>query len=84
MPRQHRDCAIEAGLTHVVPPKANRKELWEYDINLYKKRNEVERYFLRLKRFRRIFTGYDKLDIRFTGFMLFVAIADTLISVNRL
>ncbi|MBQ9491149.1 MAG: transposase, partial [Firmicutes bacterium] len=29
---------------------------------LYKHRNIIERYFLRLKRFRKVFTRYDKLD----------------------
>lgn len=54
--------AEENGFIPVVPPKRNRKEPWEYDKELYKRRNEVERFFLRLKRFRKIFTRYDKLD----------------------
>jgi transposase len=28
-----------------VPPKANMKDKWEYDKELYKKRNEIERFF---------------------------------------
>jgi len=40
----------------VVPPKSNRREPWEYDRELYKKRNQVERLFRRLKGFRRIFS----------------------------
>ena len=51
-------------LAAVVPPKKNFKEQWAYDKE-HKKRNEVERFFRRLKRFRRIFTRYDKLDILF-------------------
>jgi transposase len=46
----------EKGFIPVVPPKANRKEPWDYDKERYKQRNEIERYFRRLKRFRRIFT----------------------------
>ena len=57
-----RSLAEEKGFIPVVPPKKNRKEPWEYDKELYKRRNEVERFFLRLKRFRKIFTRYDKLD----------------------
>lgn len=72
------------GFIPVVPPKLNRKEPWEYDKVLYKRRNEIERYFLRLKRFRKVFTRYDKLDALFTGFILFAMIADAIISVNRL
>ena len=33
------------GMTPVVPPKANRKVKWDYDKDLYKPRNEVERLF---------------------------------------
>lgn len=70
----------EKGYIPVVPPKKNRKEPWEYDRELYKRRNEIERYFLRLKkRFRRIFTRYDKLDVLFCGFIFFAALADHLV-----
>ena len=63
--------AINRGYIPVVPPKRNRKFPWEYDKELYKRRNTVERFFLRIKRFRKIFTRYDKLDIIFSGFILF-------------
>jgi transposase len=66
-----------------VPPKNNRLSPWEYDRELYKKRNEVERLFRRLKGFRRIFSRFDKLDVIFKFFIQFALIADTLISVNR-
>lgn len=72
------------GYTPVVPPKKNRKESWEYDKELYKRRNEIERFFLRLKRFRKVFTRYDKLDALFIGFILFAMIIDAVISVSRL
>jgi transposase len=55
----------------VVPPKINRKEPWEYDKELYKQRNVVERLFRRIKGFRRIFTRYDKLDVVYMGFLHF-------------
>ena len=60
--------AINRGYIPVVPPKRNRKSPWEYSRELYKRRNTVERFFLRIKRFRKIFTRYDKLDIIFSGF----------------
>jgi len=41
-------------------------------------RNEIERFFRRLKCFRRIFTRYDKLDIIFAGFILLAMIIDSL------
>ena len=70
----------EKGYIPVVPPLSTRKEPWEYDRELYKRRNEIERYFLRLKkRFRRIFTRYDKLDVLFSGFILFAMIVDAVV-----
>lgn len=62
----------------IVPPKSNRKNPWSYDKQLYKQRNQVERLFRRLKRFRRIFTRYDKLDIIFLTFVYLALIVDTL------
>ena len=57
-----RELAFVLGYEPVVPPKKNFKKKWLYDKNLYKKRNEVEQFFRRLKRFRLIFTRYDKLE----------------------
>jgi transposase len=79
-----RNKALERGFSPVVPPKSNRKNPWEYDRKRYKGRNEIERYFLRLKRFRRIYTRYDKLDVVFAGFIYFAMIVDVLICVNTL
>jgi len=76
--------AMEKGFVPVVPPKKNRKEPWDYDKERYKQRNEIERYFLRLKRFRKIFTRYDKLDVVFSGFICFAMVCDALLSVNSL
>ena len=76
--------AMERGFVPIVPPKKNRKEPWDYDKERYKQRNEIERYFLRLKRFRRVFTRYDKLDVIFSGFIYFAMISDAIISVNML
>ena len=73
-----RALAVSQGLTPIVPPKSNRKEPWEYDKELYKRRNEVERYFRRLKSFRRVFTRYDKLDVMYSSFVVFAMICETL------
>ena len=66
----------------VVPPKTNMKDQWEYDKELYKKRNEIERYFRRLKAFRAVFTRYDKLDVMFSGTIFFASIIILLRCVN--
>ena len=66
------------GMEPVVPPKKNRLAPWEYDRELYKKRNEVERLFRRLKGFRRVFSRFEKLDIMFVGFVQFALVVDML------
>ena len=58
----------------VVPPKSNRKNPWEYDRQLYKRRNEVERLFRLIKGFRRVFTRFEKLDIMLIGFIQFALV----------
>ncbi len=45
----------------VVPPKSNLLRPWHYDRALYRKRNEIQRLFRRLKGYRRIFSRFDKL-----------------------
>ena len=77
-----RQLALELGFSPVVPPKSNRLNPWEYDRELYKRRNEVERLFRRLKGFRRIFSRFEKLDVIYLGFVTFVLIVDALLSVN--
>ena len=62
----------------VVPPKINRLVPWEYDREAYKRRNEVERLFRRLKGFRRIFSRFDKLDVMFAGFISFALTVELL------
>jgi transposase len=66
------------GLIPVVPPKSNRVIQWEYDKEFCKKRNEVERFFLRIKRYRRVATRYDKLDFMFMGYLTFAMIVEAL------
>ena len=50
------------GFHPVVPPKKNRKSPWFYDKQLYKQRNNIEQYFIRFKRFKRVLACYDKPD----------------------
>ena len=52
---QTRQAVLDKGMIPVVPPKTNRKNQWEYDKALYRRRNEVERFFRRLKYSRRYF-----------------------------
>ena len=73
-----RQLVLDLGFKPVVPPKSNRVDPWEYDRELYKRRNEVERLFRRLKGFRRIFSRFDKLDVLFLGFINFAFIVEAL------
>jgi transposase len=56
---------LEMNMIPVVPPKSNRREPWDYDRELYKKRNQIERLFRRLKGFRRIFRASRNLTLCF-------------------
>jgi transposase len=73
-----RQLVLDLGMIPVVPPKSNRIEPWEYDRALYKKRNEIERLFRRLKGFRRIFSRFEKLDVIFLAFLNFALIVEAL------
>ena len=73
-----RQLALELNFIPVVPPKSDRVDPWEYDHAMYKRRNEIERLFRRLKGFRRIFSRFEKLDVIFIGFILFALIVDGL------
>lgn len=61
------------GIESVIPPRANRLVQREYDAHKYKSRNLVERFFCRIKQFRRIATRYDKLAERFSAFIALTA-----------
>jgi transposase len=73
-----RQLALDLGFIPVVPPKQNRVTPWEYNRAMYKRRNEIERLFRRLKGFRRIFSRFEKLDVMFTAFIHFALITEAL------
>ena len=73
-----RQLVLDLGMIPVVPPKSNRLHPWDYDHAIYKKRNEIERLFRRLKGFRRIFSRFEKLDALFLGFLSFALIVEAL------
>jgi transposase len=73
-----RDRARQLSYVPVVPPKENRRAPWQYDKNIYKRRNEVERLFRRLKAFRRVFTRFEKLDVMYLAVLTFALIVEAL------
>ena len=61
---------IESQGAHaVIPPRSNRLAQRSVDWCEYKDRNLVERFFNKLKQFRRVATRYDKLDTSFISFI---------------
>ncbi len=60
-----RDLIEGQGAVPNIPPKANRKWKPCFSKTLYRERNQVERFFSKLKHFRRIATRYDKLAENF-------------------
>ena len=68
---------IDQGSVPVIRPRKNRLEDRPYDEDLYKLRNVIERFFHRLKQYRRVATRYDKYACRYLGFVYFAAILIT-------
>ena len=73
-----RQLVLTLGMVPVVPPKSNRVDPWRYDRTLYKKRNEIDRLFRRMKGYRPIFSRFEKLDVLFLGFLAFAFIVEAL------
>lgn len=62
-------CIQASGAQAVIPPRSNRNELRFYDTHLYKDRNLIERFFARIKHFRRVATRYEKLARNYMAFL---------------
>ncbi len=71
-----REALAERDIEPCIPGRKNRKEPIEYDTELYKQRNRIERMFGRLKDWRRIATRYDRCA---HTFMSAICIAATVI-----
>ena len=66
--------AIEAmGAEAVIPPRRNRKVVRDYDKCTYRARNLVERFFRKMKEFRRLATRYERLGITYEAMLSLVA-----------
>jgi transposase len=59
----------ELELEVVIPSRTNRVERRSFDAEVYRRRNVIERWFGRLKQFRRIATRYDKTQSSYRGFV---------------
>ena len=61
------------GAKPVVPRRTTTTQWRPFDRELYKERNMIERFFSKIKNFRRIATRYDKLARNYLGFLNLVA-----------
>jgi putative transposase len=61
------------GIQAVIPPINTRSKKLLYDKALYRARNRIERFFNKLKQFRRMATRYDKLQKTFCAALHLVA-----------
>src|ERR1700676_15476 len=67
--------AIRAqGAEAVIPTQKDRKQQRAYDKDRYKDRNLVERFWFKLKQYRRVATRYEKTARNFMGFILVASI----------
>jgi transposase len=57
-----------------IPLRANRKKSIPFSASLYKARNVIERFFNKIKWFRRIATRYEKLGSHFVAMVKLAAI----------
>ena len=63
----------EVGAEPVIPPKADRLDQRAYDEEMYRERNEIERFFGRLKLNRRIATRYEKTARNYLSFVFWAS-----------
>ena len=73
-----RQLALDLGFIPIVPPNPQRVQPRRLKKELYRRRNEIERQFRRLKGFRRIFSRFDKLNLVFIAFIYFVLVIEAL------
>ena len=62
----------QRGIQVVIPPRSNRNNPRNYDEDLYKERNLVERFINKIKWFRRIFARFEKLAARYLALLHWV------------
>jgi len=68
-----RALVADLGAEAMIPCNPTRKRLIAYDAEAYKMRNTVERFFNKLKHFRRIATRFDRRVIHFLSFLQITA-----------
>lgn len=67
------DAISASGAVPVIPNRISATTRRPFNADLYKKRNCIERFFNRIKHFRRIATRYDKLARNYKSLFALVA-----------
>ena len=73
-----RDAIRRRGAKPVIPPRKGTRRR-RYDRTKYKLRNIVERFFNRIKHYRRAATRYDKTDPNYFGFICLASLLTTVL-----
>lgn len=69
------------GAKPVIPARKGTRRR-RYDKVKYKLRNVVERFFNRIKHYRRVATRYEKTDPNFFGFLCLASLLTCIVNVN--
>ena len=69
-----RELAMKKGAWANIPPKSNRIDPICFSPYLYRARNQVERFFNRIKQCRRVATRYDRLAANYLAFVQLASI----------
>jgi hypothetical protein len=64
-----RELAMKRGAWANIPPRSNRNGPICFSPYLYRARNQVERFFNRIKQCRRVATRYDRLAANYLAFV---------------
>ena len=67
-----REAIAQAGAEAVIPSSRSRSQAVPYDKHTYGERNLVERFFNKIKHFRRIATRYEKTVVSFAAMLFLV------------
>ena len=68
------DLITRSGAVASIPSTSQRRIRRSVDPTIYRQRNLIERFFLKLKQFRRVATRYDKLARNFLAAVLLASI----------
>lgn len=75
---KNRAYCAEKGIEVVIPNRPNRTDPAPFDEEQYEDRNKIERFFNRMKRYRRLATRYEKTVVSFLAFWHIAAALDWL------